>query len=598
MKARLIGSFLMLCSFFVQAQAPQKFSFQGVARKADGKVAGNSAVGIRITIHSESPAGAVVYQETHTPQTNGSGIFNISVGGGAVVSGKFEDISWKTFIYFLQLEVDPLGGTGYTDLGSTQMLSVPYALHAGEASRWQDGYPVVQSHQFGPDVDINDPDVLNDPDLQKYKLSPVGDGNRMIWYPFKGAFRAGQSQGNNWDDANIGVNSVAFGSSTMASGDGSASFGINNHANGISSLAGGLGSHAVGQASFAYGTNNLAQVHASSAFGEGVNVNAVAGFAIGRFNGLTTASVDKDVPAPLDPVFQIGNGSQDSDRKNAFTVLRNGSTGIGIHKSMPEYMLDVGGRARIRHSGATAGIHLNGSTNTPTAFMGMVNDHKVGFYIGNDWLFQVADNGNVGIGVNIVDPAYSLDVDGRIGVRHNGNTAGVHFNNSKNEAGGFVGMKTDDQVGFYLGNTWKFWVDNAGNGYINNAIVQTSDRRLKRDFSALSSSLKKITDLTGYHYYWKDNDRDQSIQTGLIAQEVEALFPELVKTDEKGFKSLNYVGLIPHLIESIKELVKQNEQLKAENAVAGHQNQAILDRLSALEAVISKNTANQLAKTR
>jgi hypothetical protein len=62
--------------------------------------------------------------------------------------------------------MDPLGGTTYTDLGTTQMLSVPYAIQAAEATKWNDGFPVVQRMALGPDIDPNDPNVQNDPDLK------------------------------------------------------------------------------------------------------------------------------------------------------------------------------------------------------------------------------------------------------------------------------------------------------------------------------------------------------------------------------------------------------------------------------------------------
>lgn len=184
----------------------------------------------------------------------------------------------------------------------------------------------------------------------------------------------------------------------------------------------------------------------------------------------------------------------------------------------------------------------------------------------------------------MLSPEYLLDVGGRIRIKHNGSTSGIHFNNSQNVADGFMGMKTDAQIGFYINNAWRFWIDNVGNGTLGGTLTQSSDRRLKRDFSPLAPSLKKLTRLSGYRYYWKDKNRDQSLQTGLIAQDVEALFPELVKTDEKGFKSLNYTGLIPHLIESVKELAKQNAKLEAENAAFRTDNQAIHQKLAMLAA--------------
>jgi hypothetical protein len=118
-------------------------------------------------------------------------------------------------------------------------------------------------------------------------------------------------------------------------------------------------------------------------------------------------------------------------------------------------------------------------------------------------------------------------------------------------------------------------MDNLGNAHIIGSNYNTSDRRLKRDFSSLSKSLSKLTDLNGYHYFWKDSTLDQTLQTGLIAQEVEAIFPELVKTDDKGFKSVNYTGLIPHLIESVKELKASVEYLQTLNNSVKEQNEIL-----------------------
>lgn len=76
----------------------------------------------------------------------------------------------------------------------------------------------------------------------------------------------------------------------------------------------------------------------------------------------------------------------------------------------------------------------------------------------------------------------------------------------------------------------------------------------------MQNSLEKIEKINGYTYSWKDLNADQSLQTGVIAQEVQKLFPELVKEDKEGMLSVNYSGLIPILIESTKELKQQVDQ--------------------------------------
>uniref|UniRef100_UPI003F729B2D tail fiber domain-containing protein n=1 Tax=Dyadobacter sp. TaxID=1914288 RepID=UPI003F729B2D len=191
--------------------------------------------------------------------------------------------------------------------------------------------------------------------------------------------------------------------------------------------------------------------------------------------------------------------------------------------------------------------------------------------------FTVLRNGRIGIGNGSIVPQFILDIDGRPRIRHGAETAGIYFDNSAHEPKSFVGMKTDEQIGFYLGNDWRFWVNATGGATLVGALQEVSDVRLKRDFSPLQNSLTKLSQLSGYHYFWKNKNLSQTTQTGLIAQEVEKLFPELVKTDEKGFKTVNYTGLIPHLIEALKELDTKNKEL--DNA---------LSRLNHLEASVNE----------
>ena len=90
-----------------------------------------------------------------------------------------------------------------------------------------------------------------------------------------------------------------------------------------------------------------------------------------------------------------------------------------------------------------------------------------------------------------------------------------------------------------------------------NGVLLTSDSRFKKNITSINNVLTKITQLNAYHYYWKDDQNDPSLQTGVLAQEVEKVFPELVKKNENGYLSVNYSGLIPVLIESTKEQQKQ-----------------------------------------
>ncbi|MBM3403824.1 MAG: hypothetical protein FJY10_02905 [Bacteroidetes bacterium] len=117
-------------SIFLSAQSPQKLSYQAVIRDATGKLIQNSPVGIKISVLQGSATGVSVYTEVHSVTTNVNGLVSLEIGGG-ITSDDFSEIDWASGPYFLKTETDPMGGSSYTITGTSQLLSVPYALYAG-----------------------------------------------------------------------------------------------------------------------------------------------------------------------------------------------------------------------------------------------------------------------------------------------------------------------------------------------------------------------------------------------------------------------------------------------------------------------------------
>ena len=115
------------------AQVPQGVSYQAVAFNSGGNPVANGTVGVKVSILDNSATGTVVYSETHTKSTNAQGLFNLNIGQGTATSGTFSGINWGTNSKFLKVEVDPTGGTSYTNVGVNQLMSVPYALFAEES---------------------------------------------------------------------------------------------------------------------------------------------------------------------------------------------------------------------------------------------------------------------------------------------------------------------------------------------------------------------------------------------------------------------------------------------------------------------------------
>lgn len=114
----------------VNAQAPNAIPYQAVARNTSGNLITNQNVSLRFSIHDVSATGTIVYQETQNTTTNALGLFSVNIGQGTPVTGTFVTINWGSGAKFTQVEIDPAGGTSYVDMGTQQMMSVPYALFA------------------------------------------------------------------------------------------------------------------------------------------------------------------------------------------------------------------------------------------------------------------------------------------------------------------------------------------------------------------------------------------------------------------------------------------------------------------------------------
>lgn len=121
---------LVLC-----AQAPPGMSYQAVIRDAGGELVTERPVGVRLSILQGGVEGAAVYTETHRPDANANGLVSLVIGQGDPVHGDLAGINWADGPYFLKTETDPGGGSDYSISGTTQLLSVPYALHATTAER-------------------------------------------------------------------------------------------------------------------------------------------------------------------------------------------------------------------------------------------------------------------------------------------------------------------------------------------------------------------------------------------------------------------------------------------------------------------------------
>ncbi|MDC3312401.1 fibrobacter succinogenes major paralogous domain-containing protein [Flavobacteriaceae bacterium] len=127
------------------AQAPEKMSYQAVVRDASGALVSEQVVGMRIQIKQGSEFGASVYVETQMPTTNANGLVTLEIGAGTVITGSFNSIEWDNGPYLIETETDPTGGSNYSIIGNSQLLSVPYALYAKNSGNSTPTTPNLES---------------------------------------------------------------------------------------------------------------------------------------------------------------------------------------------------------------------------------------------------------------------------------------------------------------------------------------------------------------------------------------------------------------------------------------------------------------------
>jgi hypothetical protein len=288
--------------------------------------------------------------------------------------------------------------------------------------------------------------------------------------------------------------STAMGSGSTASGSISTAIGYRTTASGSGSMAMGEESIASGNYSTAIGNGN-ATGSSSLAIGSDVTANSAFSTSLGRSNDPVVIASPGYSWVLTDPLLIVGNGTGPTDKKNALVILKNGNIGI--------------------------------NTSTPTAPLTFSQDlqKKIILFTGP-----------------LGDAGFSTS-PGQIRIHADDPNTNLVFGYDNRTTGFVENMRIYGSNGNML----------VRGSVTANSSFYTSDIRYKKNLQPINNALQRITQLQGYNYYWKDKEQDTSLQSGVIAQEVQKIFPELVHADDKGYLSVNYVGLIPYLIQSTKE---------------------------------------------
>ena len=136
---KLFTLLVLAITLIATAQAPQGFNYQATVRNSSGALITNQNVLFKFNIMLNSQTSLPVYSETHQAPTDDLGQVNLVIGTGTPTTGLFSNINWSSGSYFLGIELNT--GAGYVTMGTTQLLSVPYALYANSSGNSQSATP-------------------------------------------------------------------------------------------------------------------------------------------------------------------------------------------------------------------------------------------------------------------------------------------------------------------------------------------------------------------------------------------------------------------------------------------------------------------------
>ena len=360
-----------------------------------------------------------------------------------------------------------------------------------------------------------------------------------------------------------GFASTSMGQGSVASENSSTSMGVSTTASGFASTSMGAFTTASGDYSTSMGFRTTASGEVSTSMGNGTAARAYASMALGRFNdSIATSSTTSSILT--DPLFIIGNGTSNASRSNALTMLKNGNT--GFNTTSPE------AKVHIVRSTPSGGI-IN--SNSP-----LILDDNSGTNL------QFLNNSAFQCGIlsgteeTAIRSAMVFLPDSSILFRSGGNNNRVSIEKNGNVG---IGTLTPAQKLHVIGNI------------LASGTITPSDLRYKKDIELIDHPLEKIDEIRGVTYKMKadefpENGFTDEAQAGVIAQEVEAVLPQVVVTDQNGYKAVDYSKMVPLLIEGIKELKKQTEELKKESEyhkIMGQefkkQNESLQKRIENLE---------------
>jgi len=402
---------ILLINMAAFAQAPQKMSYQAVVRNAANDLSTNQTVGMQISVLQGSDTGTPVYIETQTPTTNANGLVNLEIGTGTVVSGTFASIDWSTGTYYIKTETDPTGGTSYTINGTSQLLSVPYALYAGNTGGGLSNGAIAGNTPYwnGSNWVTNSSNLFNNGGNVGINTSSP---ERLLEVHSNTTFSAGITPtlmlSDNFQKWNLGLGYDPAFRFSIASQDQTERFVIQQTGNvGIGTINPLAKLDVAGQIKITDGTHGAGKVLTSDA------------------NGLATWTTPTGGSSNLADGTAAGNTTywNGTDWVETSNLFSNG-TNVGIGTTTPTSQFDIMGttesRSRFRYGTETAGLTIGNWANEAYVYNELNTDLVFG--TNSATRVRIKNDGNVGIGTDT--PGAKLDVAGTIKITDGSQGAG------------------------------------------------------------------------------------------------------------------------------------------------------------------------------
>lgn len=430
---------VLLVAISGYSQSPGFFNYQGVARNSVGNVLKNQNIGIRLTVRDGSSGGTVVYQESRTAVTNPFGLFNVQVGsaGATNVTGTILGVNWSVGSKYIQVEVDPAGGTNFINIGTAQLASVPYSLYATTSGDMVLPFNKTQADAGSLFKITNSGTGAGSTSLEGVTNSTAGNAaavKGIVSSVSPGGFSTGVlGQNNGTGGLGIGVTGTQAGSGWGVYGVAPAGIGVNGSSNtgigvngtstsgtgGRFTTTSGLALHTTGGVRFQGIGEAASRVLGSDASG---NATWQTVAALGAVTGSGTLNL---LPKWTPSGTVLGNSLLFDDGNSValgttapthrFTVSHGGSTGIGVSSTSGFSVVDINaasGDAALRFG--NAGVNQWNMRNRPG------DNYLEWFELGGGGSRMVIQDGtgNVGIG-ETANPSYKLDVlhGGSTGIR-------------------------------------------------------------------------------------------------------------------------------------------------------------------------------------